>query len=476
MGGFSSLEIGKRALQAQQYALDTTSNNVANVNTKGYSRRTVVMSESLPLNQGGHLKGSGVMVSKLQNYRQEFFDREVRTTQSGLSGAQIDVRYLARMETILAEPSENGLNELITEFFNSFTEMTQNPEHVGLRTNIISQTKNIAERFNSTAEKMLDARTEAFREVESSLKEVNTLISEIASLNREIVNSKVQTNNETQTLSDQREVKLEELSEFMETKVTFDEDGSANVFINGMNVVTNVQFSTLEAFSSSNTVTGEQTAYIRIKESGNTIDTSNGEIGSLLNHFNTTLDDKDSSGQFSIATELSNFANTFASKVNEIAVQGYGLNDNGTTPPGYTFFEPSDGSLDAFSMKISDDINGKPENIPLSDKPGEPGNSTIASQMARLAEDNTAMNNQTFAEYYANLLSRLGSASSGAQNKESTTSLIYDQLNSERDAVLGVNLDEEAINLVKYQKAFEASSQAIAITNELLTTLVNIVR
>jgi flagellar hook-associated protein 1 FlgK len=476
MGAFSSLEIGKRALQAQQYALDATSNNVANVNTEGYSRRTVNMAETAPNNKSGHLHGTGVIASKLQNYRMEFFDKEVRNTQSSMSGSSMDAQYLKRVETILSEPSENGLNELISNFFNTFSEMASNPEHMGLRTNIISQSKQIAERFNSNAERLLEAKNDALSQANRNISEANTLISDIASLNKEIGSVKLELNGEAQSMADQRALKIEKLSNLFETKVSYDNGNSANVFVNGINLITKDSFSQLETVITNNPVTSEQHLSVKIKGSEKEIEINSGETGSLLKHYNETLDENDSSGKFSVATELNKFANTFAEKINEISKQGFGLNDTGTTPSGYTFFEPSDGTLDMFSIAISDDINGQPENIPLSDKGGEPGNSNLAVQFSSLANDKTAIDNQSFAEYYSTLLSRLGSASKNAQNSEQTSNLIFSQLNSQRDSVMGVNLDEEAVNLVKYQKAFEASSRAITLTNDMLTTLVNIIR
>lgn len=476
MGAFSSLEIGKRALQAQQYALDATSNNVANVNTEGYSRRTVNMSETSPNNKSGHLYGTGVLVSKLENYRQEFFDKEVRNTKSSMSSSSMDAQYLKRIETIISEPSDNGMNELISNFLNTFSEMAANPEHMGLRTNIISQSKQIAERFNSNAERFLEAKNDALSQVNRNISEANTLIADIASLNKEIGNIKTELNGEAQSMVDERALKIEKLSELFETKISFEKGGFANLYVNGINLITHDNYSQLETVITNNPVTSEQHLSVQIKDSENEIEINSGETGSLLKHFNETLDGNDSSGKFSVATELNRFAGAFAEKVNEIAIQGFGINDTGNTPPGYTFFEPSDGTLDMFSIKVSDDIEGLPENIPLSDKGGEPGNSNQAVKFSSLANDKTAIDNQSFGEFYSSFLSRLGSASKNAQNSEKTSNLIFSQLNSQRDSVMGVNLDEEAVNLVKYQKAFEASSRAITLTNDMLTTLVNIIR
>ncbi len=107
---------------------------------------------------------------------------------------------------------------------------------------------------------------------------------------------------------------------------------------------------------------------------------------------------------------------------------------------------------------------------------GNPGDNTIARQIAGIANDGTFLNAQTPVEYYSAFLNKLASTGSDAKTGMKTTALLGDQLNSQRESVVGVNLDEEAINLVKYQKGYEAAARVINTSSEMLSTLINLGR
>jgi len=128
MSSFSSLEIGKRALLAQKFGIDNTSNNIANVNTPGFSRRTAVMSETDAYKTNGDYQGTGVQVDLLRSFRQELLDKEVCGNLSQQKGYEIDQSYLQQISSVFGEPSDSGLSELTTSFLNTFNTLAQNPE------------------------------------------------------------------------------------------------------------------------------------------------------------------------------------------------------------------------------------------------------------------------------------------------------------------------------------------------------------
>ncbi len=480
MSGFNSLEIGKRALLAQRFGLDVTSNNIANVNTPGYSRRTAILSESDSLKLNGHFMGTGVLVDKLQNFREDYIDKEIRNTNSRQQSYKSDVEYFQRIETILGEPTEKGINELTTEFLNKFNELSLKPENVPLRDHLIEFTKGMTERFNVIAGNMADLRAEAFKKIETTVTTANNLIQEIAKLNESISNSKISSSSEAQSMVDARETKLSDLSGFFDIKVTFTDNGSSNVFLNGINLITESVYSNLELRESVNPASGERTAeivtYDKSNNITNTLQPQAGSVYSLLNQYNENLDDVDSSGNFSTSKGFHSFVNALVQNVNEIAVTGFGLDDNGATAPARAFFEPSVGNANGFNIRIADDIINNPRNVPLSSFEKTPGNSDIAKAIARLATDTTFLNGFTPSGYLASFIGKVGNLSKEALNGNSTTGLIADQLQSQRESIIGVNLDEEAINLIKYQKAFEASSRIVNMTSEILSTIINLGR
>lgn len=474
--GFSSLEIGKRALLASKVALDVTSNNIANVNTEGYSRRVVTSSETDPHKAGFGYVGTGVLVDKLRSYREEFFDKEIRNTGTRQAGFDQDSVVFKRIEAILAEPSEFGLNEITAEFFNAFEALAQKPEDLSLRQNLLMISENMVERFHITSLKLTDLKSDIVQSANVNIDKANNIFKEIANLNNEVTRAIAHDGVGAQTFVDEREKKLEELSKLFEINRTSGEYGSINVFINGMNVITGSTYTNLKLREKVDGSTGKsslQIVKVNNQNSETIIKMNDGELGSMLKHYNDTLNSLADSETFSVMASLDKFVDAIAKNVNNITVAGYGLNDITAPSQGRTFFEPSIGRVTADTIQISQDIAGNPENIPLSAMPDEPGDSEIARKIAKLSINQNFLDSQTPSEYYTNILGQLGLKSKSASNGSETTAIVSEQLNNQRESIIGVNLDEEAINLIKYQKSFEAASRVINATSAMLSTIIN---
>lgn len=475
----NSLEIGKRALMAQKAGLDVTSNNIANVNTPGYSRRQVVMTETDPYVLPKVHVGTGVTIDKLRNFREEFFDREIRDTLSRKDAYDIDQKITQRIEAILAEPSENGITELTTKFFTAFEDLAVKPESVPLRSYVLGVSESLVDRFHKIALDMSSVRDETLSSINLQIGEANRLIDEITQLNGSLSSAKSLKGKEAQTYFDKREQALEELSQIVNISVTHNNNGSANVYSGGINLITDIisgEFKVQESVSQS---TGERTVSLYVEDRKGalrSVTPQSGKLESYMKHYNTTLDDLDSSSGYSVATEFHRYAAAIAEKVNEISIEGYGMDDASGQSPGRYIFEPSVGEADAYNIEVSSDVKNAPRDLPIASVAREPGNNEIARRIARLAQDSDFLDSATPAEFYANFLGRIGLMASDANSGSETTRLVSDQLESQRQSVIGVNLDEEAVNLIKYQRVFEAASRIVNTTNELLTTLINLGR
>ena len=473
----SSLEIGRKALQAQRYGLDVTSNNIANANTVGYSRRDAQFSQTSPLYQYGNFVGTGAVVKKMRSFREDFFDREIRNTINREAGLEADEKVLDRVETLLAEPTEENLNESVTKFFRAFDELALKPESIGLRENVIQVGKTVADKFNFISNEMLEARKEIQIDANSLINEANRLIKEVAQMNAAFSSNRNLTGDEQQTLIDEREVRLEELSKLFNIGVTTEDDNSVNVFINGANVITRTTPSELKLEQTIDENTGELAIKMtrfdhRGKELG-VVNAGTGELGSLIYHYNVTLDDKDSTGEFSAAKRLNDFAVAIVKNVNEVSNQGYGLDDPDGAAPGRNFFELSHVGP-AMKMSVSDDIWLKPRDLPLAGASREPGNSEIARAIARLADKEDFIDNDDYTEFYAGYIGKVGSQAREIKDTLANIMRVSEQLQSQREAMIGVNLNEEAVNLIKFQKAFEAASRIVNTTNEILQTVISL--
>ncbi|HOM05647.1 MAG TPA: flagellar hook-associated protein FlgK, partial [Candidatus Kapabacteria bacterium] len=310
MSSFSALEIGKRALLAQRFGIEVTSNNIANVNTAGYSRRSAVLGESSPLFRNGQFIGTGAVAQKLRTFREEFFDRELRSTVARHSTFENDEKIFQRIEAILAEPSELNIHNDLNSFLSAFEELAIKPEDIGLRENILSKAQTLVEKLNRTSEQLSEARNELATQISLNVNQINSLLAEVANLNKSIANSKTLSQTEAQTYVDQRQLKLEELSKLAGVTVSFEQDGSANVFLNGMNLITGSNYNELRRVDLNNSASGEITIAIEIydkaKDLATRVTPQNGELASNLKHFNETLDPLESKG-FSIVKQLDDF-------------------------------------------------------------------------------------------------------------------------------------------------------------------------
>jgi flagellar hook-associated protein 1 FlgK len=465
MSSFSTLEIGKKGLLAQRLGLDVTSDNIANVNTPGYARKEAMLSETTPLQILGGYVGTGVIVDNIRSYREEFFDKQIRNNVAQQSGFGIDSSTFQSIQSIIGEPSSSGLNELVSNFFNAFEQVSLNPEDVSNRQNLLDTAQTMIDRFHSITSGLSDLRNSLKSDFNSDIVKANKLISDIAGLNQKITNSYSSNGGEAQSYIDQRELKLEDLSQIAGVSVTAGDYGSVNVYINGINVITKDSYSQLSLNEQNSPTTGNTIQLQAVDPQGNAkfVFPQSGEFASLMKQYNNTLNPQGSG--FSIVGSLNDFANAIVTNVNSEMNNGYGLNDTTGPPPGRDFFDTA--GVTAGTIKLSTDV-ANPRDIPLSDSPNSPGNSQIGLNIAEM------QSSQTFVSDYVSLVGKIAQMGKDADTGASTTKLVSDQLTNQRESVIGVNLDEEATNLIKFQRAFEASSRVVNMANEVLTTIVNL--
>lgn len=479
MGVSPSLEIAKRALIAQRLGLDTTSGNIANVNTPGYSRRIPNLNEGEPLPGSNGFVGNGVLVSKLRTYREEFFDRQIRRSSSNLASLEMDNTIVQRLSAILGEPSENSLTGLIIDFLNSFEDLTLHPENLAMRQRTITIAQTLLVRFKNIAYNLSETRNQIKTDIESNVQNANQLIREIADLNYKIASNKSKIDGEPQSLVDQRALKLEELSKLLDINVTNGDFGTINVFVNGLNLVTGTDFMQLKIKETIHPITNERNISLvktdpQMRELA-TLILRNGKLNSFIKNYNIMLDPNDSSNQFSVARDLEDFFSSFVQRVNSLTSQGFGLTDTGPNPPNRLFFV-SRGNFAISGTEVNSELIADLRKIPLASLPNESGNAEIAKQISNLRYDTALFNGLTPNEALSSIISNVGNWGNSISNLYENSKLATEQLVNQRESIIGVNLDEEAINLVKYQKAFEAVSRLISTTNDLLAIIVNLGR
>lgn len=476
-----ALEIGKRALISQRYGLEVTSNNIANANNPGFSRKVATFKQTDPHVQGGKFYGTGLIANRLQSMREEFFDREVRDTISREAASTIENKYLSRVENILSEPSDMSIGNKLSDFFLAWEELSINPESISLRNKLASVSKSLTDRFHQVANQIEETRLDLKNELVNKVNLLNSLSEKVANYNRKISAGSSESVNHSTSMIDEREKLLEEIAQLGKLNLTHNDDGTVNVYFNGSNLVTAGETNKLKLNETVNPLTGEKNLRIyQTRIDGtitNGINPSEGEISSMLSLYNEMLDKDDSSGKLSIAKNIHDLAKNLVESVNNISQLGYGLNDTGALPHGRAFFLPNLTDANAFNIEVNPNILQNVANIPTSDTENQPGNSVILNEIASIASNSNFLNGQNPLDFYNNnILSELGYSLLNAKENQQTLTLMKDQLKNQRESVIGVNLEEEAINLIKFQQIFEAASRIVNTTNEILGTVVNLGR
>ncbi len=231
----STSGIGTSALLAFQRAIGTTSNNIANSATEGYSRQRTEMANRPPQFMGGSYMGQGVDVSTIRRISDDFVNTQLRNAISTQSNAEARAALAGRIDDLLGS-SSSGLTPVLQDFFDAAQDVANDPTSSAARTVFLTEAESLAERFGAIDRRLQEQREIINGQIRTGVNEVNSLTDAIAGLNREIVSKSTQgTPND---LLDQRDRLLNQLAEKIDVRVTEQDDGAVNVFVgNGQAVV-----------------------------------------------------------------------------------------------------------------------------------------------------------------------------------------------------------------------------------------------
>jgi flagellar hook-associated protein 1 len=446
------LNIGTTALLASKNALNTTSNNIANASTPGYTRQSVILS-SLPsgLTSITGTSGNGVMVSNITRMYDSFTTLQLRNEKSASSYWNSYSNYAGSIENIFNETSETGIGPAITSFFNAWQQVAQDPGNSVQRSSLINAGQYLASRINGAYNSLADQQTQIYKNSQDLVTQVNNISQQIYNLNEKIVSSPGALD-----LQDQRDALIEELNQI--TRVSTIEDGSGryNVYAGGavlvdasgsydmslaLDVNNNMQFSV-----GTNNINNQMTG---------------GELKANLDARDTAI--------AGYITQLNTFATAFSNAIN--AQQAAGFDLGGIA--GTNFFTAPTALYAARDMRVA---ITDPNDIAASGTlTGVPGDNTNALAMADLA-NSVIIAGSTPIDYYSSIVAAAGADAQSANTYVKFQTSLVNQLETQRQSTSGVNLDEEAVNLVQYQKSFEAAAKLITTGNDLLATIIGMIK
>jgi flagellar hook-associated protein 1 FlgK len=471
LGLFGALNLGARSLQNQQLGVEVAGHNLANVNNPAYSRQRVQLTTSLPLPGACGPQGAGADVAGIEQLRDYLLDGRLQSElsvtgyyqaqQQALENAQAELgqtldRTAATQDTDAASTGgASGLAAALNNLFGSFQSLTANPASLTERQGVLQDAQLLASQFNQTDQRLAGLHQNLNESLESDVASVNQLLANIAKLNGQIADLEAGSGGTANDLRDQRQAKIEELAKLVNVDVAGASNGTVDVSIAGVALVSGNQvLDTLETYEAGN---GQR--LVRTQAGAAPLTLTGGRLQGTIEARDGAL--------AALRAQLNTLAGELLTQVNTIHASGYSL--TGTT--GEPFFTGANAGSIQVNPKLSDD----PALLQAGGAAGATGDNRVALALAQLKDQKlAALDGQTFGESYGQSVAQLGLSLSAATTQLDTQNVVEDMLRRQRDSVSGVSLDEEMTDIMKYQKAYQASARLITTVAEMLDTLLSI--
>jgi len=450
---FGTLSIALGALQADRGSIEVTSNNIANVNTAGYSREQVNLSENPPVQVGNLLFGTGVSLGQTTSVRSNLL--EVQLDQANTSSGQLNsfLGAMNQVQTLFNETAGSGLQTPLSAFYDSLTQLTADPTNSAYRQGVVTAGQNLATAFQQDSSNLKTLQSNTDLSVVQSFTQINQLTQQIAGLNVQISNQ-VSLGQDAGSFQDQRTQLVRQLSGLVGISETQAGNGSLTIATtSGAALVDGSQSFALT------TQINPNTTYHDVYSNGTDI-TSNITGGSLGGQIQAR--DQAIPG---VLNQLDTLAYNIETAVNTQSKAGFDAKGNA----GVNFFTQPTSAPSAAStiaVAISD------PNLVAASSDGSVGSSGNAQALANL-QNQANVSGQTPYNYYSNMVFQIGNQVSQAKNEQTAVGLVQQQLTDQRGAISGVNLDEEAVKLIQFQSAYQASANVVNVINTLLTATIN---
>ncbi|MFR4409386.1 MAG: flagellar hook-associated protein FlgK [Clostridium sp.] len=419
-GLLSTLNTAKSGMNVSQVAIQTTSHNISNINTPGYSRQRVNQSASSPYsmpgknsNFGAGQIGTGAQIDDVTRIRNSFYDYQYRSESHQYGNTSVKYEYFKNIEGIFNEPSDTAISSSLNSFFNSWSELSKDPQSSGVKSVVIENGKYLSNSINSAFKRLESLEEGLDKQSEYIIDEVNSMLSQLDKLekNIKIIQGSGKSPND---FLDQRDQLLDNLS--------------FKLNINDKDVKATLK----KAYDANGKVTLDDLTKSGVKISG---------------ELEGTLSMKEEINKYKDG--LKQLANTITSNVNDAA--------------GQDIFKAKDGEL----ISINPEMLQEPEKINVT--------ADIALKVYELKSEKVNINGKdmTINTFYNSMIQDLGQSSAAVIRDESNQSKLLENIDSSRSSVSGVSLDEEMISLVQLQHTYSANAKVMSTIDSLLDVVVN---
>lgn len=456
----SALSLISGALDADQNALNVVSNNVANASNTAYTREVPNWVENQPIDINGISYGSGVTVTGGVSQRDRVLEQRLQQqTQSSVSSTALLTALTTLQSSFTPASGTSTTGDIgtdITNFFNSYTQLESAPTSNPLRQQILSSATTLAGDISSRAASLAAQQSSLDQSAATVVTQVNAVSASLAQINVEIQSQSP--NQDAGALEDQRQADLTQLSQLIGvSQITTEQNGLSVTTTGGQLLVSEGKSFQI----TTGAVNGVAHFYVGGTDVTSALASGGGQIGGLLiardQAIPTTL------------ASLDQLAYGIATQVNTVNNAGTDLvGDNGNA--GNIFNAPAQVAGSAQSLQV---VLTDPRKIAAAGLGLGTGDGTNAVAAANLATQ-AVIGGQTPSNFYSNLVSTLGAAVSETTIQGTALSASLTQLQSQRDSLSAVSLNEEAASLQEFQRSYQAASQVFTILNSVYASALNL--
>lgn len=451
MGLFGTLMQSAGSLRAFEKALEVVQNNVSNASTPGFAKQRLRL-EAMPFEVGQGLPG-GVMPARVDSFRNRYAEQAVQRRQEEYGLSDQRVANLARVEPYLDVTGDAGIPGALNRFFQSISAWSVAPNDSVARATVIEQAGGLAARVVDTANGMHNTRAAADQQIQYTVETVNHLAGIIRDLNAQMRQDYRQA--EEPSLDARLQSTLEELAQHVNFTVLRQADSTVTLLLGGQTplVVGNRQYQ-IQA-----DISGSQARITDANGQDVTAQVSRGRLGAMLEFRNEALP--------AYLGDLNRLAAGLADRLNAVLAGGVDLDGQ----PGAALFAYDTADNAATTLRVT----GISAEQLAGAAAGAPGGNGNVLELMGLA-DSPEIDGVSFTEFYGALARDLGRALETAREDLKTNEQLLAQARTLRQEASGVSLDEEAIHLMEFQRAYQASARLVTVLNDLTQYTIDLVR
>jgi flagellar hook-associated protein 1 len=479
--------IGISGLNVARKGMETTSHNVANSNTEGFTRQRVDITTAVPVVKDGLTQGTGARVAGIRRIGDPFIEKKLLMVTTDDNYYELLANKLGQLENVFGDIDGEGFNKTLTRFFNSFSELAGNPEDEAIRSYVRENAAMVTADFTKMNNNLTGVARDMDTQIIMQIDDINDLANQVATLNKKIT-LMVANGGNANDLMDQRDMAVRNISKFLKVTTYEDNRFNYNVNIDGAGTLVSggiVNPLQIAPFKDKNgNITHGLEVFFEARPSFPiTVKIKNGSLGAAIYAKNDIVG--------SIRNKLDNIAFGLVKTVNSIHQKGYVnrqiTNGPEETPPasdafgpttGINFFKDIEGPSGASSqVELSDLVKADLSNITTGLLPSMPGDNRVALAISKVPHQKLLDNGRaTLEEEYLKSIADVGMAAGKAKLNHEQSQGILAQIKSLKERISGVSLDEEAVNLIKYQNAYQASAKVIKESEQMINAVLDLKR